>query len=156
MESDIVLCAAGRTELDEAAALVLARLVEAGGGKAVVLPHDAAIELSLPDLDTKRIKTVCLSYLDPESLPHARYFARRFRRRLGNDIRLIVALWGMERDAAQLENARAETRADRVVISLAAAIEAIGAADGEPLQAGLEPELSELARRITEAIARTA
>ncbi len=155
--AEIVLCVGGRTDLDEAAAALLARLLENEGREAMALPHDAAIELSLPELDPSRVTTVCLSYLDPESVPHTRYLARRFRRRFGSEIRLIVALWGMEQNATQIEKARAETRADRVVVTLSAATEAIGApASDDAPSLGVEPELSELAQRVSDVIERTA
>jgi predicted PurR-regulated permease PerM len=153
-ESDVIICAAGRSELDEAAALVLARTLQGGSRTVFVLPYAAAIHVVLPDINPLRIKTVCLSYLDPEAVPHARYLARRFRRRIGSDICLIAAFWGMEQDAAKMEHARAETRADRVVPSLEAAVEAIEQAGqgADELAANDEPELRELAERISRAI----
>ncbi len=153
-ESDVIICAAGRSELDEAAALLLGRALEGDGRTVVVLPYAAAIHVALPDIDPQRIKTICLSYLDPEAVPHARYLARRFRRRVGTEIYLIAAFWGMEQDMAKIEHARAETRADRVVHSLDAAVEAIEQADneGNNLPINNDPELTELAERISRAI----
>ncbi len=152
--SDVVICAAGRSELDEAAATLLARLLEADGRTVVVLPYASAVHVALPDIDPARIKTVCLSYLDPEGVPHARYLARRFRRRIGSEICLVAAFWGMEHDPARVEHARVETRADRVVLSLQAAVDAVeqvGKGEG-PIAATDEPELRELAERISQAI----
>jgi predicted PurR-regulated permease PerM len=153
-ESDVIVCAAGRSELDEAAAFLLARALDGDGHTVVVLPYAAAIHVALPDIDPQRIKTICLSYLDPEAVPHARYLARRFRRRVGTEIYLIAAFWGMERDQAKIEHARAETRADRVVHSLDEAVEAIEQADsvGNSLPSDSDPELTELAERISRAI----
>jgi predicted PurR-regulated permease PerM len=153
-ESDIIICAAGRSELDEAAALLLARALDGDGRTVVVLPYAAAIHVALPDIDPQRIKTICLSYLDPEAVPHARYLARRFRRRVGAEIFLIAAFWGMEQDTAKIEHARAETRADRIVHSLDAAVEAIEQADNEGNNPPInnDPELTELAERISRAI----
>jgi len=157
IEADLVVCAAGRSELDEAAAALLARALEGDGRAVVVLPYAAAIHIALPDIDPARIRTVCLSYLDPEAVPHARYLARRFRRRIGADISLIAAFWGMEEDAAKMEHARAETRADRVVPSLDAAVEAVRYAgrDKTAAPANDEPDLEELAERISRAIGAT-
>jgi predicted PurR-regulated permease PerM len=154
VDSDVVICAAGRSELDEAACMLLARALQADGRVVVVLPYASAIHIALPDIDPARIKTICLSYLDPEAVPHARYLARRFRRRIGADISLIAAFWGMEQDAAKMEHARAETRADRIVHSLDAAVEAVKHAgmDKAALPANDEPDLEELAERISRAI----
>jgi predicted PurR-regulated permease PerM len=154
VDSDVVICAAGRSELDEAACTLLARALDGDGHTVVVLPYASAIHIALPDIDPARIKTVCLSYLDPEAVPHARYLARRFRRRIGADITLIVAFWGLEQDAAKMEHARNETRADRIVRSLDAAIEAVKRADENKaaLPANDEPDLEELADRVSRAI----
>jgi predicted PurR-regulated permease PerM len=152
-DADVVVCAAGRSALDEAAAVLLAVLLEKDGRVVVTLPYASAIEVALPDIDPARIKTVCLSYLDPEAVPHARYLARRFRRRVGSEICLIAAFWGMEQDPARIEHARAETRADRVALSLEAAVEAIErGAVGRESALRDEPELTELAKRISEVI----
>ncbi len=152
--SDVVICAAGRSELDEAAAVLLARLLEADGRTVLTLPYSAAIHVALPDIDVSRIKTVCLSYLDPDAVPHARYLARRFRRRVGSEIYLIAAFWGLRQDAAQLENARTETRADRVVLTLEGAVDAIEHQRREDgAQTAMDdPELRELAQRVSQAI----
>lgn len=154
LASDVVVCVAGRSELDEAAAALLAKLVEELGRVVVILPHSSALDVALPEIDPQRITTVCLSYLDPDAVPHARYLARRFRRRIGSDICLIAAFWGMDPDAARQEHARSETRADRVVLSLEAAAEAVrkAARGGGQLDADTEPELTELAQRISRII----
>jgi hypothetical protein len=109
-------------------------------------------------MERSRIKTVCLSYLDPDSAPQARYLARRFRRQIESPICLIGAFWGIGADVARLEDARAEVRADRIATSLQGAIDAIeSAAKGiDPLDAADETGLSELAERISDVIARTA
>jgi predicted PurR-regulated permease PerM len=152
--SDVIICAAGRSELDEAAALMLARLLGRAGRTVVMLPFAAAIHVALPDIDPARIATVCLSYLDAEAVPHARYLARRFRRRIGGGIGMVAGFWGMEQDAAKLEHVRAETRADRVVTSLEAAVVAAERTgrDEAALPANDEPDLEELAQRISQAI----
>ncbi len=155
--SDLVVCAAGRSELDEAAAMLLARMLEGEGRTVVMLPYSAAIHVALPDIDPSRIKTVYLSYLDPDAVPHARYLARRFRRRIESEICLIAAFWGMDHDNARIENARAETRADVIVLTLQEAVEAIdqSARSANKLDAAEEPELRELANRISQAIGGT-
>jgi predicted PurR-regulated permease PerM len=156
--SDIVLCVAGRSDLDEAAACLLAYALEGKDYRVVTLPHASAIKVAIPEMERSRIKTVCLSYLDPDSAPQARYLARRFRRQIESPICLIGAFWGIGADVARLEDARAEVRADRIATSLQGAIDAIeSAAKGiDPLDAADETGLSELAERISDVIARTA
>jgi len=155
--SDTVLCVAGRSDLDEAAATLLVRLLLAEGQQAMSLAYDSAIRLALPDLGGKRIKAVCLSYLDPDGVPQARFLTRRVRRQLGADLHVIVAMWGMEQDSALIEFAAAETRADRVVTSLPAAVQAIATAAAGG-RAGLgpdpEPSLDDLAQMVARALDR--
>jgi hypothetical protein len=155
--SDIVLCVAGRSDLDEAAACLLAYALEGKEYSVVTLPHASAIKVAIPEMDRRRVKTVCLSYLDPDSAPQARYLARRFRRQIETPICLIGAFWGIGADVARLEDARAEIRADRIATSLRGAIDAIeGAAKGiDPLDTIDDPGLTELAERISDVIART-
>ncbi len=150
----VVLVAAGRSELDEAAGALLAAMLRAGGHAVLTLPYSSALHVALPDIDPARIGTVCLSYLDPEAVPHARYLARRFRRRVGPHVCLIACFWKLPDDFAQIENARTETRADHVALTLEGAVEAVGR--GRP-QAGdvteLEgAELADLAKRVSEAV----
>jgi predicted PurR-regulated permease PerM len=153
-----ILCVGGRTELDEAAALLLARLLSADGRTAQTLTHAAALNDTLPKM--ARGGTVCLSYLDPGGVPHARYLARRLRRRLGNDICLVIAFWGMEPDVMRIEQAKAETAADRIVISLRSAVEAINttkpAAKNSQKAADSGADLTALAFKASTAVERMA
>jgi predicted PurR-regulated permease PerM len=157
-KSDIVLCVAGRSDLDEAAACLLAYALEGQTYNVVTLPHASAIKVAIPEMDRSRVKTVCLSYLDPDSAPQARYLARRFRRQIETPICLIGAFWGIGADVVRLEDARAEMRADRIATSLRGAIDAIeGAAKGiDPAEMVEDSGLSELAERISDVIARSA
>lgn len=153
--SEIVLCVAGRSDLDEAASVLLAQRLELAGWEAVCLSHEASIRVALPELGNERIRAVCLSYLDPDAVPHARYLTRRFRRRLGQDIRMIVGFWGAPGNIARLEEARAEIRADQVVASLDAAIEAL---EANPMEESIdrppsEPDIEELTTRVADVMA---
>jgi hypothetical protein len=128
------------------------------GCQAIGLPYDSAIRLSVPAADERRVRAVFLSYLDPEAVPQARYLTRRVRRQLGAEPCLIVALWGLEQDGGRLEYAKTETRADRIVTSLPAAVQAADAAAGG--RAGMEqdegPSLRDLARQVASAIEHSA
>jgi predicted PurR-regulated permease PerM len=156
--SDIALCIAGRTALDEAAAALLVAMLMEDGCQAIGLPYDSAIRLSVPAADERRVRAVFLSYLDPQAVPQARYLTRRVRRQLGAEPCLIVALWGLEQDGGRLEYAKTETRADRIVTSLPAAVQAADEAVGG--RAGMEqdegPSLRDLARQVASAIEHSA
>ena len=152
--AEIVLCAAGRSELDEAAGALLAGILSARGYAVVTLPYSAAIHVALPDVDPARVATVCLSYLDPEAIQHARYLARRFRRRIGPRLCFVACFWGLPQDLARIENARTETRADHIALTLESAVEAVERGRVQTGSAATfdDPELVDLAKRVSEAV----
>jgi hypothetical protein len=99
-----VLCTAGRSGLDEAAAMMLAQLL-LKHGLAARLEHAEA--LSAPNiyrLDTAGVAMVCLSYLDTTSLAHIRYTIRRLRRKLPN-AKILLGFWLGEGDIPALREA---------------------------------------------------
>src|ERR1700709_1351559 len=75
-----VLCLAGRTSLDEAAAVLFAQLANAHGLTARVESADALSTANISRLETNGVAIVCLSYLDAGSPAHMRYSVRRLRR----------------------------------------------------------------------------
>ncbi|WP_158046163.1 AI-2E family transporter [Skermanella pratensis] len=88
-----VLCIAGRNELDRAAAVLTAHLLERDGFKAEALPCEAVSLRNLAKLDTSDVRLVCLSYLNPGSVQHARRVVRRLRGKLGTSTPIVVGLW---------------------------------------------------------------
>jgi hypothetical protein len=67
-----ILCVAGRSPLDEAAAIMLAELLEKHGLPARVEGADAIATSNIFRLDTRGIVMVFLSYLDAGSPAHMR------------------------------------------------------------------------------------
>ncbi|MEJ1160118.1 AI-2E family transporter [Prosthecomicrobium sp. N25] len=116
-----LLCIAGRTELDRAAAEMLAEAAREHGGVVRVLPPIAISHDALGQIDLEGIDAVCLSYLHPNPITYARYTCRRLRRR-NPKCRLIVAAWNLaSRPAA--DDLAANIGADAVVFSVAAALD---------------------------------
>ncbi|EWY39603.1 hypothetical protein N825_05820 [Skermanella stibiiresistens SB22] len=91
-----ILCIAGRNELDRAASTLLAHLLERDGFKAESLPCESVALRNLPRLDVADVRLICLSYLNPGSVQHARRVVRRLRTRLGASTPIIVGLWSGE------------------------------------------------------------
>lgn len=125
-----VLCVAGRTLIDEAAAIMLAQLSTEHGLAARV---EAAASLSTTNvfrLDTTGVAIVCLVYLDARAAAHMRYSVRRLRRKLPNAT-IILGCWVKDMDPAALELLREGAKADLVATSIGEAvrlcIEATGA-----------------------------
>jgi predicted PurR-regulated permease PerM len=94
-----VLCAAGRTPLDEAAAMMLAQLLVKHGLGARVDGADTLSVSNISRLETAGVAMVCLSYLDTSSPAHMRYTIRRVRRKLPT-AKILLGCWMAEGDTA--------------------------------------------------------
>lgn len=112
-----VLCIAGRTELDRAAAEMLAQVLEENGTGARVLPPIAISEGALAQLDLTGIEVVCLSYLHSQPQVFARYICRRLRRRAPH-VKLVVCCWNAPPQGAHTEDMARQMSADAAILSL--------------------------------------
>jgi predicted PurR-regulated permease PerM len=125
-----VLCVAGRSLIDEAAAIMLGQLSTAHGLAARVEAAEALSTTNVFRLDTSGVAIVCLIYLDANSPAHMRYSIRRLRRKLPKAT-IILSCWMKDADPAMLEQTRDATKADLLASSLGEAvklcIEATGA-----------------------------
>lgn len=110
-----VLCVAGRGALDEAAARMLAQLLENRGLAARVVPSRAVSAANAARFNADDAPLVCLSYLEAGGFTGARYLARRLRRKLPL-ARIMLGLWTL--DDADRAQALEETGADLVATSL--------------------------------------
>jgi hypothetical protein len=119
-----VLCVAGRGSLDEAAAAMLAQLLEKRGIGARVVPSGAVSVANLPRLDVTGVQMACLSYLEPGNFTNPRYLVRRLRRRLPQ-AKIVDGFWTLTAQEVEERDALAETRADCVVTSLRQAVEQV-------------------------------
>ncbi|MFL5237491.1 MAG: AI-2E family transporter [Rhizomicrobium sp.] len=125
-----VLCVAGRSLLDEAAAIMLGQLSTAHGLAARVEPAGALSTANIFRLETTGVAIVCLVYMDASSPAHMRYGVRRLRRKVP---KATIILGCLMKDVAPpvLEKIREEAKADLVATSLGEAlklcIEATGA-----------------------------
>ena len=127
-----VLCVAGRSLIDEAAAIMLAQLSTTHGLAARVEGAEALSTTNVFRLDTTGVAIVCLVYLDASGPAHMRYSVRRLRRKLPKAT-IILGCWVKEIDPAALELLREGAKADLVAASLGEAvklcIEATGVKD---------------------------
>ena len=121
---------AGRSLIDEAAAIMLAQLSTAHGLAARVEGPEALSTTNVFRLDTTGVAVVCLVYLDASGPAHMRYSVRRLRRKLPKAT-IILGCWVKEIEPAALELLREGAKADLVAASLGEAvklcIEAAGA-----------------------------
>src|ERR1700737_2689897 len=127
-----VLCVAGRSLIDEAAAIMLAQPSTAHGLAARVEGAEALSTTNVFRLETTGVAVVCLVYLDATGPAHMRYSLRRLRRKLPTAI-IILGCWFKDVDPAGLELLREGAKADLVAASLGEAvklcIEATGVED---------------------------
>ena len=125
-----ILCVAGRSLIDESAAIMLSQLCTAHGLAARVEGAGALSPTNVFRLETTGVAIVCLVYMDASGPAHMRYSARRLRRKLP-EATIILGCWMKETDPAALEQLRDGAKADLVAASLGEAlklcIEAAGA-----------------------------
>ena len=116
-----VLCVAGRSFLDEAAAIMLGQLSTAHGLAARVEGAEALSTANIFRLETTGVAVVCLIYMDGNGPAHMRYSVRRLRRKLPKAT-IILGCWMKDMDPAGLELLRDGAKADLVAASLGEAI----------------------------------
>ena len=106
-----VLCIAGRTALDEAAAIMFAQLCSVHGLRTRVEGPESLSTNNIFRLEAEGVALVCLSYLNAANPAQIRYAVRRLRRKLPR-ARIMVGLWsGLntgQRDETIMENAKAD------------------------------------------------
>jgi predicted PurR-regulated permease PerM len=121
-----VWCVAGRSPLDEAAAALLAHVLEKHGIGARVLSSNEVSPTHLAHLDVSGLRVVCVSYLDPGNYKNAKYLVRRLKKRMP-DAHPIAGFWGFAAsDSHYLDSVEAMEMAD-VVTSLEQALNRIQA-----------------------------
>ena len=137
-----VLCVAGRSLIDEAAAIMLGQLSTAHGLSARVEGADALSTANIFRLETAGVAIVCLVYMDASGPAHMRYSVRRLRRKLPKAT-IILGCWMKDMDPGALESLREGAKADLAATNLGGAlklcIEATGVVD---LSTKLESQLS--------------
>lgn len=117
-----VMCIAGRGPLDEAAATMLAQLLDKHGLGTQVVPYQAVSRSAILGLDTTGVRMVCISYLEISGSPaHLRYLLRRLRQKLPN-APILVGLWPADDAVLTDEKLRTTIGADYYVASLRQAV----------------------------------
>lgn len=119
-----VLCVAGRSILDHAAASLLAHLLERQGIGARIASFDAVSPIAIQDLVCDGVRVVCVSYLEPGSPKNARYLARRLRKRLPG-LPLIAGFWSVIEDDTQYLDSFEATECDFLANNLRQAVEQV-------------------------------
>jgi predicted PurR-regulated permease PerM len=125
-----VLCVAGRSLIDEAAAIMLAQLSTSHGLAARVEAAEALSTANVFRLETTGVAIVCLIYMDASGPAHMRYSVRRLRRKLPKAT-IILGCWMKDMDPAALEKLRDGAKADFAAASLGEALKLCIEATGQ-------------------------
>jgi hypothetical protein len=141
-----VLCVAGRGSLDEAAALLLADLLEKRGMGARVISASEASAANIHKLDASGVRVILLSHLESGSGAHAHYLMRRLRRRIP-DAQAIAGFWGLSDDNGRFLDAFGTTEAEVVTIFQDALERIVGAVESSPPDNVDSPPQDEPAQR---------
>jgi len=143
-----VLCLAGRSLLDEAAAVMLGQLLSTHGLATRVEAAEALSTSNVFRLNTSGVAIVCLVYLDGSAPAHMRYSVRRLRRKLQKGT-IILGCWLKEIDRPGLESLRKEAKADLAAASLTETlrlcIEATGGSEQSQRSSGQKLSATEVA-----------
>jgi predicted PurR-regulated permease PerM/GAF domain-containing protein len=130
-----VLCLAGRTELDRAAAEMMAQVLAEHGIGVRVLPPIAVDQGALGQLELEGVDVVCLSYFHPQPQVYARYICRRLRRRAPR-VKLAVCCWNLASGPVHNEDLNKQMAADAVFASLEVCVDQVEAWIFRPTSAG--------------------
>ena len=139
----VILCVAAKNKLDEAAASMLAQMLQARGLQALVVTPARLGRAGGPSLSDVRI--VCVSAFDVgERSAHVKFLLRRLRRQLPA-AQFLGAFWRLEADNPAHEILIGSIGADDVVSTLTAAVDrCILQSHGAPLRSDPLPNLHAL------------
>jgi hypothetical protein len=117
-----VLCIASRSPLDEAAALMLAQLLEKHGLPARVQSFADVASAKALKIDVTDAPLVCLSYFGAAGNPaHVRFLIRRLKRIMPN-AKFLAGYWMLGEDPEKVGDWKAAVGAHFVATSLADAV----------------------------------
>jgi len=126
-----VLCVAGRSVLDHAAASLLAHLLERQGIGARLAPFEEVSPTTIQDLACDGVRAICVSYLEPGSPKNARYLVRRLRKRMPG-LPLIAGFWSVIEDDTHYLDSFEATECDFLANNLRQAVEQVIALMSKP------------------------
>jgi predicted PurR-regulated permease PerM len=119
-----VLCVAGRSVLDHAAANLLSHLLERQGIGTRIASFEEVSPSTIHDLTCDGVRAICVSYLEPGNPKNARYLARRLRRRMPG-LPLIAGFWSVIEDDTHYLDSFEATECDFLANNLRQAVEQV-------------------------------
>jgi hypothetical protein len=134
-QSKPVMCVAGRSTLDHAAASLLAHLLERQGIGARIATFEDVSPSNIADLKCEGVRVICVSYLEPGSPKNARYLARRLRKRMPG-LPLIAGFWSVIEDDTHYLDSFEATECDFLANNLRQAVDQVIALMKKPASEG--------------------
>ncbi len=120
-----IICIPANDRADEVVAAMLAQLLEQAGHAALSLPiaHASPVEM-LAFLEVRQDDVICISALPPYAFTPARTLCKLIRERFPKP-KLVIGVWGFSGDAEKAKARFERTPPDRLLTSLAQAVEQI-------------------------------
>jgi predicted PurR-regulated permease PerM len=119
-----ILCLPAHDQADEVTAAMLAQLLEQKGYAALSFPHGTSPLEMLALLDPGQDDVICISALPPYAFAPARMICKQIRGRFPR-IKLVAGIWGFKGDTEKAKARFERSQPDRLVTSLAQALEQI-------------------------------
>jgi len=119
-----VFCLAANDQADEITSSMLSQLLEREGHGVLSLPVGSAFEEILTHLPPEPQDVVCISALPPFAFAQSQALCQRIRMHLPR-IKILAGIWGFAGDLDKAKERFGSTRPDRVVASLAQAVQQI-------------------------------
>ncbi len=120
-----IFCLPANDQADEITSSMLSQLLERAGHGVLSLPVGSPFEEILTHLSPEPQDVVCISALPPFAFAQSQALCQRIRMHLP-EIRILAGIWGYAGDLDKAKERYGGTRPDRVVASLAQAVEQIG------------------------------
>jgi predicted PurR-regulated permease PerM len=135
-----VLCLPANDEADEIAAVMLAQLLEQSGCVTVAFPLDSSRLDMIALAEPAGNDVLCISAVPPFAFAHARTLSRQLRVRFPRTT-IVVGVWGFTGDTERALQRFEPRRPDKLVTTLADAIQFLAATDSANVETPLQPQL---------------
>ena len=119
-----IYCLPAADEADEIVAVMLAQLLEREGYKAESLSYKTLANEMVAHVIESGSAAVCISVVPPYDNLHTRYLCKLLRSRIPN-LHILVGTWDANTDEARITKRKDRYSADRVVTTLADALDEI-------------------------------
>jgi predicted PurR-regulated permease PerM len=119
-----ILCLPAHDQADEITAAMLAQVLEHKGYVALSFPHGTSPIEMLALADPGKDDVICISALPPYAFAPARMISKQIRGRFPR-VKLVAGVWGFKGDTEKAKARFERSQPDRLVTSLAQALEQI-------------------------------